>query len=88
MAIGSAGKRWIMSPERLVYMANQIGKFFAHRGEAQAVADIADHLTKFWEPRMRTAILAHLDHGGGGLDPHVLKAVMTLRQPAKSAAPG
>jgi formate dehydrogenase subunit delta len=68
-----------MSPDKLVYMANQIGKFFSHRGEEKAVAGIADHLAKFWDPRMRTAIFAHLASGGGGLDPFVLKAVENLR---------
>ena len=48
-----------MSPDKLVYMANQIGKFFASQGEAQAVAGIASHLEKFWDPRMRRAIGAH-----------------------------
>ena len=64
-----------MSPEKLVYMANQIGKFFAHRPEAQAVADTADHLKKYWEPRMRREIVAHLGKGGAGLDPIPRKAV-------------
>ena len=68
-----------MSPEKLVYMANQIGSFFRHRPEAQAVADIEDHLRKYWEPRMRQAILAHLDRGGEGLQPQVQKAVEGLR---------
>ena len=70
-----------MSPEKLIYMANQIGKFFAHEGEAKAVPAIADHLAKFWDPRMRRAILAHLDAGGAGLDPFVLAAVQTLPRP-------
>ncbi len=69
-----------MSPDKLVYMANQIGKFFAHQGEAKAVASIADHLAKFWDPRMRAAIIAHLDSGGTGLDPLVLRAVKSLRE--------
>jgi len=67
-----------VSPEKLVYMANQIGKFFASQGEEKAVAAIADHLRKFWEPRMRTAILSHLAAGGDGLDPAVRKAVEKL----------
>ena len=67
-----------MSPDKLVYMANQIGKFFSHRGEEKAVAGIADHLAKFWDPRMRSAIFAHLAAGDGGLDPLVLKAVAYL----------
>lgn len=40
-----------MSPEKLVYMANQIGKFFAHGSEEKAVFNTADHLKKFWNPR-------------------------------------
>ena len=46
-----------MSPDKLVYMANQIGKFFA----------------------MRSAIFAHLDAGGAGLDPLVREAIEKLR---------
>ena len=67
-----------MSPEKLVMMANQIGKFFTSQPHEDAVAAIADHLKKFWEPRMRAQILAHLDQGGAGLDPPVLKAVQSL----------
>ena len=72
------------SPDKLVYMANQIGKFFVSQGEAAAVAGIAAHIGKFWDPRMRAAIIAHLDAGGAGLDPAVRKAIETLR-PALAA---
>jgi formate dehydrogenase subunit delta len=65
------------SPDKLVYMANQIGKFFAAQGEG-AAENIATHLKKFWDPRMRTAIIAHLRAGGAGLDPEVRKAVESL----------
>jgi formate dehydrogenase subunit delta len=67
-----------MSPDRLVYMANQIGRFFAHRPEAQAAADTADHLRKFWDPRMRKAIIDYVDGGGTGLQPAALLAVRSL----------
>ena len=73
-----------MSPDKLVYMANQIGKFFVAQGEAEAVAGIANHLQKFWDPRMRRAIFAHLDAGGAGLDPLVKRAVQSLAR-AKAA---
>jgi len=73
-----------MSPDKLVYMANQIGKFFAHEGEEKGAVDTATHIRKFWDPRMRSAIFAHLDQGGGGLDPIPLKA---LRQLQAAAAP-
>ena len=67
-----------MSPDKLVYMANQIGKFFVSQGEEAAVPLIADHLAKFWDPRMRKAIIAHLEAGGTGLDDAVRKAVARL----------
>ena len=72
------------SPDKLIYMANQIGKFFHAQGEKAAVEGIATHIKKFWEPRMRTAIIAHLDGGGAGLDPQVKAAVESLRPNAAS----
>jgi formate dehydrogenase subunit delta len=68
-----------MSPDRLIYMANQIGKFFQSQGEGKAVPGIAEHIRKFWDPRMRSAISAHLDAGGAGLDPAVRDAIATLK---------
>lgn len=70
-----------MSPEKLVMMANQIGTFFVSQGGDPATA-IADHLIKFWDPRMRAAILAHMDRGGAGLSPAVATALPLLRQSA------
>jgi formate dehydrogenase subunit delta len=67
------------SLDRLVYMANQIGKFFESQGEEKAVPGIADHIKKFWDPRMKKAIFAHLDAGGAGLDPDVRDAIKTLK---------
>jgi formate dehydrogenase subunit delta len=70
-----------MSPDKLVYMANQIGKFFAGQGPEEAVGGTATHIRKFWDPRMRAAILAHVEAGGAGLDPPVRAAVEMLRKP-------
>ena len=69
-----------MSPDRLIYMANQIGKFFQSQGHDKAVPGIADHIKKFWDPRMREAIVAHLDSGGRGLDPSVRQAIEQLKE--------
>ena len=66
-----------MSPEKLAYMANQIGRFFASQKAASAVDGIEDHLRKFWDPRMRADLLAHLD--AVTLDPQVRQAVERLR---------
>jgi formate dehydrogenase subunit delta len=76
----------------LIYMANQIGKFFHSQGHDKAVAGVAEHIKKFWDPRMRKAIFAHLDAGGAGLDPDVRDAIATLQRvnrplPETPAAP-
>jgi formate dehydrogenase subunit delta len=67
-----------MSLDKLVYMANQIAKFFESQGREQAVAGTADHIQKFWDPRMRAEIFAHLQAGGAGLDPVVRAALESL----------
>jgi formate dehydrogenase subunit delta len=61
-------------------MANQIGRFFAHQKEDQAVASINDHIRKFWDPRMRRQILEELDTAA--LDPRVRRAVEQLKESA------
>ena len=74
-----------MSPEKLVMMANQIGKFFLPQTNMDAVAAIEDHLRKFWDPRMRKQIIAYLDAGGAALDPPVREAVCRLKAALKQA---
>jgi len=69
-----------MSADRLIYMANQIGRFFQSQGHDKAVSGTAEHIKKFWDPRMRRAIFAHLDAGGAGLDPNVREAIASLQQ--------
>jgi formate dehydrogenase subunit delta len=75
-----------MSPDRLIYMANQIGKFFQSQGHDKAVPGIADHIRKFWDPRMRLAILKHLDAGGTGLDPNARDAIEALKRSERKPA--
>ncbi|MEE3502223.1 formate dehydrogenase subunit delta [Acidiphilium acidophilum] len=65
---------------RLVYMANQIGTFFASRPEEEAIAEIEGHIRKFWDPRMRRQIASLLDREDSGLSPRVHKAVLRLNQ--------
>jgi formate dehydrogenase subunit delta len=66
-------------------MANQIGKFFAGQGPDIAVSGTAEHIKKFWNPRMRAAIFAHLQSGGAGLDPPVRQAIENLQKAAVKA---
>jgi formate dehydrogenase subunit delta len=69
-----------MSPDKLVYMANQIGKFFASQGPDAAVAGTAEHIKKFWDPRMRAAIFRHVEAWGQGLEPLVRRAIEQLKE--------
>jgi len=41
--------------EHLVKMANQIGDFFGSQRHSDGAAGVADHIKKFWDPRMRPA---------------------------------
>lgn len=60
--------------EKLVYMANQIARNFATLGEREAAEATADHLVKYWDPRMKERILAHRE----GLGPVAASAVAML----------
>ena len=64
-----------MSHDKLAYMANQIGRFFQSQKPDTAVAGIEDHIRKFWDPRMREALIAQLAEGRVELDPLVRQAV-------------
>ncbi|PXW26653.1 formate dehydrogenase subunit delta [Paraburkholderia caballeronis] len=53
-----------MNPHNLIEMANRIGTFFESLPDREeALNGIADHIHRFWEPRMRRALLAALDSG-------------------------
>jgi formate dehydrogenase subunit delta len=65
-------------------MANQIGSFFATQRSTDPKAGIADHIQKFWEPRMREAIFAHIEHGGAGLKDIVRDALLELKSKQKA----
>lgn len=71
-----------MDDQALVRMLNQIGYFFeAMPDRGQAQADIAQHVAKFWEPRMRRQLLEHLDQREGeGLTDIVTAALTRHRE--------
>jgi formate dehydrogenase subunit delta len=67
------------SEARLIYMANQIARFFASQKHDAAAAGVADHIAHFWDPRMRARIRAHLAAGGEGLDPLAREGIAALK---------
>ena len=66
-----------MDVQNLVHMANRIGDFFASMPDhTEAVEGVANHIHKFWDPRMRRQIGAYVEQDGGtGLSPLVLEAL-------------
>jgi formate dehydrogenase subunit delta len=68
-----------MEPEVMLHKANSIASFFAAYPHEEAVAGVKDHLEKFWEPRMRRQLLAHVAAGGDGLNALVLEAAQRLQ---------
>lgn len=73
--------------DHLVKMANDISNFFAgYPDHAAAVNGMVEHLSKFWEPRMRSAIIAHLNEGGEGLSDLAKDAVRQLTAGSAAAA--
>lgn len=68
------------SEAKLVRMANQISQFFVTQSGTPPATGTAIHIRKFWDPRMRNAIIAHLDAGGDGLEPVARQAVEKLKQ--------
>jgi formate dehydrogenase subunit delta len=68
-----------MDTENLVKMANNIGEFFSAEPDAEVgIAGVADHLRRFWESRMRIAIIQHYQAGGAGLSDIARSAVAKL----------
>jgi len=70
--------------ERLVTMANDIGHFFAAEPDQNVGAqNVANHIKRYWDPRMRREIVTHYrEKGGAGLDPIARSAVALLASSA------
>jgi formate dehydrogenase subunit delta len=70
-----------MDANKLVRMANQIGAFFESMPDRQqALADIAGHLQRFWEPRMRQGLLRHVDEQGGAELTQIVREALHAHQ--------
>ena len=71
-----------MDINNLIHMANQIGAFFEGMPDhVEALEGVAQHLKKFWEPRMRRALLAYVDgDDNSALSPFVHEAIAGHRE--------
>lgn len=65
-----------MDPKRLIDMANQIAAFYASEPDPVAAsAGVADHIARFWEPRMRRILLEQASTGNETIAPLVDRAL-------------
>ena len=67
-----------MDVNSLIEMANQIGEFFDSMPDRDEALDgIADHIRRFWAPRMRAPLVQALDDPGlrASLAPIVVEAI-------------
>lgn len=84
-----------MDTQNLIDMANRIGDFFESMPDHdEAMTGVAEHIRRFWEPRMRRALLAALDTAqdspdanGAALSAFVREAIVRHRAELTPAAP-
>jgi formate dehydrogenase subunit delta len=73
-----------MNIDLLIKMANQITEFWeGEAGHDVAVKEVATHLRRYWEPRMRKQMITYLeDRQGSGLNDVAKAAVALLAEQA------
>jgi formate dehydrogenase subunit delta len=76
-----------MNIDLLIKMTNEIGEFFAGAADAQqAPRDVANHLKRYWEPRMRAQMIAYYEQRqGAGLTDLAKSGVALLVEDSKAA---
>lgn len=77
-----------MNIDHLIKMANEITSFWAGElGKEGAAAEVASHLRRFWEPRMRAQMIAYVEERqGAGLNEVAVQAVRMLAAQAEAPA--
>jgi formate dehydrogenase subunit delta len=65
-----------VSPQ--IRLANEIAVQFHHKPADEAAAAIANHIRRFWDPRMKKELLQRVQSEAGSLDPLVIAATRQL----------
>jgi formate dehydrogenase subunit delta len=77
-----------MNIDLLIKMANEIGDFFAGTTDADAAArDVATHIRRYWEPRMRAQMLKYYEERQGAGLSDIAKAAVGLLYAASKDPP-
>jgi formate dehydrogenase subunit delta len=81
-----------MNIDLLIKMTNEIGEFFAGVDSTDpeaAARDVANHLKRYWAPRMRAQMLKYYaERGGAGLTDLGKRAVALLHAASQAPAAG
>lgn len=64
-----------MENRDMIRMVNQIAAFFEAYPHPQALKGIANHVRKFWDPRMRKQLTEYIDGGGKDISPLAIAAL-------------
>jgi formate dehydrogenase subunit delta len=74
-----------MNIDLLIKMANEIGSFWGgESGEEAGAKEVASHIRRFWEPRMRAQMYGYFEQRqGAGLSDVAKKAITLLIEQAK-----
>jgi hypothetical protein len=76
-----------MNINKLVRMANQIADNFDYGTDKEkAAAGVFDHLSRFWTPEMKQAIIEYRQRGESGLSAVADRAVDQLAGKAERSA--
>jgi len=80
-----------MNIDLLIKMTNEIGQFFAGadvRDPQGAARDVANHIKRYWEPRMRAQMLKYYEERQGAGLTDLGKSAVALLQAERIAATG
>lgn len=74
-----------MNIDHMIKMANEISSFWQGELGDAAPNEVATHLKRYWEPRMRAQMISYFEERhGAGLSDVALKAVQLLATQAKA----
>ncbi len=77
-----------MNIDLLVKMANEIGMFFSGTTDTQgASAEVAKHLNRYWEPRMREQMLRYYEQRAGAGLTEIARGGVAIMYAASKASP-
>lgn len=62
-----------------IRLINKVVVHFGYLPTEQAVTEVADHVRKFWDPRMKRRLLELVDSEPSDLEPVALAAAALLR---------